>query len=154
MRCIGGQLKTWLQLNVAKSQDYQKLREAIIQCDNATLRWTNTVMLGADPEGNDGVVSMELERAEDKVMEKGSPRSKVTASLKILEERLSRRALAKEMDRKAKKARLIRRSARRVGRQAAWSAKRTPMPRPMLRLGQLHRAQLPPARAPVGNLAR
>ena len=31
MRCVGGQLKTWLQLNVAESQDYQKLREAIVQ---------------------------------------------------------------------------------------------------------------------------
>ena len=41
MRCIGRQLKTWLQLNVAEPQDYWKLRGAIIQDDNATMKWTN-----------------------------------------------------------------------------------------------------------------
>ena len=66
MRCVGGQLKTWLQLNVAESQDYQKLREAIIQYDNATMRWTNVMMLGAEAGGTEGVVPMEIDRIKGK----------------------------------------------------------------------------------------
>eukprot|EP00913_Durusdinium_trenchii_P005454 g5082.t1 len=71
MRCIGGQLKTWLQLNVAESQNYQKLREAIIQYDNATMKWTNVMMLGADPNNTDGVVPMEIDRIKGKGNDKG-----------------------------------------------------------------------------------
>ena len=66
MRCIGGQLKTWLQLNVAESQDYQKLREAIIQYDNATMKWTNVMMLGAEPGSSDGAIPMEIDRIKGK----------------------------------------------------------------------------------------
>ena len=66
MRCVGGQLKTWLQLNVAESQDYQKLREAIVQYDNATMRWTNVMMLGAEASSTDGVVPMEIDRIKGK----------------------------------------------------------------------------------------
>ena len=66
MKCISGQLKMWLQLNVAESQDYQKLREAIVQYDNATMKWTNVMMLGADPGGGEGVVPMEIDRIKGK----------------------------------------------------------------------------------------
>ena len=38
MRCVGGQLKTWLQLQVAETQSYSRLREAIIQYDHAIQR--------------------------------------------------------------------------------------------------------------------
>ena len=41
----------WLQLHVAESQDYTRLREAIIQYDNATLKWSSTMMLGQDTGG-------------------------------------------------------------------------------------------------------
>ena len=66
MRCVGGQVKTWLQLNVAESQDYQKLREAIIQRDNATMKWTNVMMLRVEPGGNDGAIPMEIDRIKGK----------------------------------------------------------------------------------------
>ena len=69
MRCIGGELKTWLQLNVTESQDYQKLREAIIQYDNATMRWTNVTMLAES--GGDGVIPMEIGKGGDYPKGKG-----------------------------------------------------------------------------------
>ena len=59
MKCVSGQLKTWLQLNVAETQDYSRLREAIIQYDNATLRWSSTMMLGQD---SGGPTPMEIDR--------------------------------------------------------------------------------------------
>ena len=66
MRCVTGQLKTWLQLNVAETQDYSRLREAIIQYDSATLKWNNAMMLGQEVN-KDGAVPMEV----DRIMEKG-----------------------------------------------------------------------------------
>ena len=66
MRCVTGQLKTWLQLNVAETHDYSRLREAIIQYDSATLKWNNSMMLGQEVN-KDGPVPMEI----DRVMEKG-----------------------------------------------------------------------------------
>ena len=63
MRCVTGQLKTWLQLNVAETQDYT----GIIQYDSATLKWNNAMMLGQDAN-KDGAVPMEV----DRVMEKGN----------------------------------------------------------------------------------
>ena len=43
MKCVSGQLKTWLQLNVAESQSY-----TAIQHDGATLRWSSAMMLGQE----------------------------------------------------------------------------------------------------------
>ena len=60
-KCVSGQLKTWLQLIVAESQSYSKLREAVIQYDGATLRWSSAMMLGQ--ESKDGAVPMEKARA-------------------------------------------------------------------------------------------
>ena len=64
MKCVSGQLKTWLQLNVAESQSYSKLREAVIQYDGATLRWSSAMMLGQDSK--DGAVPMEIDRLQMK----------------------------------------------------------------------------------------
>ena len=64
MKCVSGQLKTWLQLNVAESQDYGQLREAVIQYDTATLRWSSAMMLGG--EGTDGPTPMEIDRIKGK----------------------------------------------------------------------------------------
>ena len=64
MKCVSGQLKTWLQLNVAKSQDYGQLREAVIQYDTATLRWSSTMMLGG--ESSEGPTPMEIDRIKGK----------------------------------------------------------------------------------------
>ena len=46
MKCVSGELQTWLQLNVAESQDYGQLREVVIQYDTATWRWSSAMMLG------------------------------------------------------------------------------------------------------------
>ena len=65
MRCVTGQLKTWLQLNVAETQDYSRLREAIVQYDNATLKWNNAMMLGQETN-RDGAVPMKIDRITEK----------------------------------------------------------------------------------------
>ena len=59
MKCVSGQLKTWLQLNVAESQSY-----TAIQHDGATLRWSSAMMLGQ--ENKDGAVPMEIDRLQAK----------------------------------------------------------------------------------------
>ena len=72
MKCVSGQLKMWLQLHVAESQDYTRLREAIIQYDNATLKWSSTMMMGQD---SGGPAPMEIDRIGQKG-DKGKGKSK------------------------------------------------------------------------------
>ena len=72
MKCVSGQLKMWLQLHVAESQDYTRLREAIIQYDNATLKWSSTMMMGQD---SGGPAPMEIDRIGQKG-EKGKGKQK------------------------------------------------------------------------------
>ena len=48
---------------MAETQDYSRLREAIIQYDSATLKWNNAMMLGQEVN-KDGA---------DRIMEKGKP---------------------------------------------------------------------------------
>ena len=69
MRCITGQLKTWLQLQVAESGSYNDLREAIIKYDQATQKWSDSMILGGDPGGP---VPTEV----DRVYEKGKGKTK------------------------------------------------------------------------------
>ena len=170
MRCVGGQLKTWLQLNVTEPQDYQKLREAIIQYDNATMRWTNVMMLGAEASGTDGVVPMEIDRIKGKgndhkgkgkgktstrkekerAMAKERPKGKAMENLKILEASPNQRAQAKGMAKRARRARLSRRlalhvvrwgiSPRTAGNAFGKSVRKVETPDPVPRPEQWHRA--------------
>lgn len=71
MRCVSGGLKTWLQLQVAGTQSYSRLREAIIQYDHVTTKWSNAMILGQDPNG---LALMEIDRIADKG--KGKSKSK------------------------------------------------------------------------------
>lgn len=63
MRCVRGQLKTWLQSQVAETQSYSRLREAIVQYNHATTKWSISMVLGQDP---DGLALMEIDRVADK----------------------------------------------------------------------------------------
>ena len=63
MRCITGELKTWLQLQVAESGSYTDLREAIIKYDQATQKWNEAMILGAE---SGGPVPMEVDRIYEK----------------------------------------------------------------------------------------
>ena len=73
MRCVGGQLKTWLQLQVAETQSYSRLREAIVQYDHATTKWSNAMILNQDPTGQ---VPMEIDRIAEKGKGKGKTKGK------------------------------------------------------------------------------
>ena len=68
MRCLSGQLKTWLQLQVADSGKYTELREAIIKYDRATQKWSDTMILGGGDVAREEQLPtpMEVDRMEEK----------------------------------------------------------------------------------------
>ena len=69
MRCVGGQLKTWLQLQVAETQSYSRLREAITQYETVQ----NAMILNQD---TGGPAPMEIDRITEKGKGKGKFKGK------------------------------------------------------------------------------
>ena len=63
MRCITGQLKVWLQLQITEATTYNQLRELVISYERSTARWTESMVLGA--EALDGSAPMEVDRIQD-----------------------------------------------------------------------------------------
>ena len=47
MKCTTGQLKTYLNVTLQEDTPYDRLREAILQYDQATIKWSNTMALGS-----------------------------------------------------------------------------------------------------------
>ena len=47
MKCITGQLKTYLNVTLQEDTSYDRLREAILQYDQATIKWSNTMAVGS-----------------------------------------------------------------------------------------------------------
>ena len=73
MKVVTGHLKTHLQVSLREDTTYEQLREAIINYDQATIRWTNTMALGnAMPGQEDGPTPMDV----DRVTEKGKGKHK------------------------------------------------------------------------------
>ena len=66
MKCITGQLKTYLNVTLQEDTSYDRLREAILQYDQATIKWSNTMALGSSLPNNshadDGPAPMEVDR--------------------------------------------------------------------------------------------
>ena len=66
MKCITGQLKTYLNVTLQDNTTYDRLREAILQYDQATIKWSNTMALGSSLPNNsnadDGPSPMEVDR--------------------------------------------------------------------------------------------
>ena len=77
LRCISGQLKTWLQLQVTEGTTYAKVREMVLMFDSSTIRWSDSMALGAENvPGTSEAVPMEIDRVQQKgkgKVEKGSP---------------------------------------------------------------------------------
>eukprot|EP00438_Fugacium_kawagutii_P013012 Skav219672 [mRNA] locus=scaffold3149:113084:120619:+ [translate_table: standard] len=48
LRCVGGQLRTYLNVNISEKSTYAELREAILRYDRATVKWSESMVLGAD----------------------------------------------------------------------------------------------------------
>ena len=64
MKCLGGQLKTYMQVSMKDSTSYEDLREAALRFDQCTIRWTQSMSLGASVSNSDGAVPMEVDRVE------------------------------------------------------------------------------------------
>ena len=65
MKCLGGQLKTYLQVSLRDSTTYDELREAAIRYDQSTIRWTNAMALGsAVASPADTAIPMDVDRIE------------------------------------------------------------------------------------------
>ena len=47
MKCLSGQLKTYLQVTLKDSTTYEELRESALRFDTSTIRWTQSMSLGA-----------------------------------------------------------------------------------------------------------
>ena len=65
MKCIGGQLKTYLNMTIQDTTTYENLRESILQYDQATIKWSNTMSLGTTLQ-NDLPTPMEVDRIKGK----------------------------------------------------------------------------------------
>ena len=78
MRCITGNLKTWLQLQVTEHTTYNKVREMVMLYDSSTTRWSEQMVLGVDSTttAGDSPVPMEIDRVESKGKQKGKGKSK------------------------------------------------------------------------------
>ena len=62
MKSIGGQLKTYLNMTIQDSTTYEALHESILQYDQATIKWSNTMALGTSMQGNDEATPIEVDR--------------------------------------------------------------------------------------------
>ena len=61
LRCVGGQLKTFLNVNISDSSSYSELREAILRYDRANVRWTESMALGFEQEKSEAI-PMDVDR--------------------------------------------------------------------------------------------
>ena len=48
MKCIGGQLKTFITVNMTETMTYQDVRELLLKWDRSQFRWTHGLILGHD----------------------------------------------------------------------------------------------------------
>ena len=71
-RCVTGQLKTWLQLQVQDGTSFADLREHIVRYDKATLKWTDAMCLASEPSHE--TVPMDVDRIEKGKKGKGKPK--------------------------------------------------------------------------------
>ena len=70
MRCLTGQLKVWLQLQINEGTTYLQLRELIVSYERSTSKWTEPMVLGADAVV-DTSAPMEVDRIQAQQKGKG-----------------------------------------------------------------------------------
>ena len=72
MKCLGGQLKTYLQVTLKDSTTYDELREAALRYDQSTITWTQSMSLGASVSPvQDTSCPMDVDRVEKGKGKKG-----------------------------------------------------------------------------------
>lgn len=76
MRCLVGQIKTFLQLQITDSTSYLQIREAVLSYERSTTKWSETMVLGLAGSPSNGDDPMEVDRIKGKGKEKGKHKSK------------------------------------------------------------------------------
>lgn len=78
MKCITGNLKTFLQVTLSDSTTYEQLREEILRYDAATIRWNSNMALGTMLPGHEDTGGpMDVDRiSKGKSGEKGKSKGK------------------------------------------------------------------------------
>eukprot|EP00435_Cladocopium_sp_Y103_P008084 s3110_g2.t1 len=74
LRCVTGQLRMHLNVNLKEDSSYEALREMILQFDRANIRWTDAMALGTSTtshDAGDGAVPMHIDRVKGKDKGKG-----------------------------------------------------------------------------------
>eukprot|EP00435_Cladocopium_sp_Y103_P036504 s948_g9.t1 len=75
MKCLGGQLKTYLQVTLKDSTTYEELREAALRYDQRTTKRTQSMSLGTAVSSADTSGPMEVDRVEKGKGKKGKSKS-------------------------------------------------------------------------------
>ena len=75
LRCLTGQLKTWMQLQLGESTKYSDIREGVLSYERSTTRWSESMVLGDVPDTSS---PMEVDRLQwnPKGKEKGKGKYK------------------------------------------------------------------------------
>ena len=50
LRCLTGQLKTWMQLQLGESTKYSDIREGVLSHERSTTKWSESMVLGDVPD--------------------------------------------------------------------------------------------------------
>ena len=61
LRCLVGQLKTWIQFQLTDSTTYLQIRESVLSYERSTTRWSETMVLGFNNSSNSADTSAPLE---------------------------------------------------------------------------------------------
>eukprot|EP00435_Cladocopium_sp_Y103_P059918 s3048_g21.t1 len=78
LRCLVGQIKTWIQLQLTNSTTYVQIRESILSYERSTTKWSETMVLGFSNSSNapDTSAPMEVDRIKGKSKSKGKSEQK------------------------------------------------------------------------------
>ena len=78
LRCLVGQIKTWIQLQLTDSTTYLQIRESVLSYERSTTKWSETMVLGFSNSANSADTSapMEVDRIKGKSKGKGKPDQK------------------------------------------------------------------------------
>eukprot|EP00435_Cladocopium_sp_Y103_P066396 s333_g28.t1 len=78
LRCLVGQIKTWIQLQLTDTTTYGQIRESVLSYERSTTKWSETMVLGFSNTSNapDTSAPMEVDRIKGKSKSKGKNEQK------------------------------------------------------------------------------
>ena len=80
LRCVGGQLKSYLNLTIGDNAQYSTLREQVLQWDRSQQKWA-TSMVASSSTNYQGPMPMDIDRVQD-TKEKGKKVRKARMTIK------------------------------------------------------------------------